>query len=759
MRRSLNSLFDVYKEKLSSLASAMQNANNKIAQIKSDKAKDEAVEYTKSQIKVLNESISLKVEKSVVDKAIDDATKALTTKINDAKSEIKLTTDSITNRVSSAETNITTVTTKANNAQSTANTATNLANNAQSTANTATNLANAMKDGKMIHTDPNFRKGSNSVNVYNNAGNGNVVVDRITKPSECPSTSSHCLRITHKGTASPSLGGVYQTIQSRANAVFIQKFIAKLPSGYTFNVASNSMGTGYTDKWLTSNIGTGTWQEYIREVRCGSTGTFASGGHVYVSGATPTTSNPLVWYIAYATVIDVTDNDESVNNLTTEVTTTKNRVATVETNLTGITSRVSSVESKQTTTDGKLTSLETWKSSAEQKITDSAIISTVGKEFYKKSETDEQFSNQQSQISQLSDSIDMKVSKDNVVSSINVSPETIKLKASKIDMTGKLDLNGTFTCYADPSSKTGNFLYQSGAIHRGYLSGTSTPVFSSGIWNPQGVGSTGYVSVGWRNSETVDQYGCLWMSPRSYGGASLHYGVLRNSTRKVSGIDYYMDGSIWYTSSMDYKTKYDYYAHKFDGNTQAPCVYGTNLVSSGGHLKCNATVYTDDTSLYLSSNGSDGKYSLQLDAGKGYLYGGSNGGLQLGTSNRPFYQLYSTHSPIITSDGRKKEEIQYINDGTKPVLDEESLSLDDMYNYIKDLKIATYKLKESKEVDKNKVELGFIAQDVADTKVGKYVVDSRDEDNLVYSLGNRITVIEGALQKVIETLEELKSKF
>ena len=567
MRRSLNSLFDVYKEKLSSLAGAMQNANNKIAQVKSNKAKDEAVEYTQSQIEVLNESISLKVEKSEVDKAVDDATKALTTKINDAKSEIKLTTDSITNRVSSTENTITTHTTQ------------------------------------------------------------------------------------------------LETVDSR------------------------------------------------------------------------------------------------INTVNTEISNTKSKVSAIETNLTGITSRVSSVESKQTTINGKLSSLETWKSSAEQKITDSAIISTVGKEFYKKSETDEQFSNQQSQISQLSDSIDMKVSKDNVVSSINVSPETIKLKASKIDMTGKLDLNGTFTCYADATSKTGNFLYQSGAIHRGYLSGTSTPVFSSGIWNPQGVGSTGYVSVGWRNSETVDQYGCLWMSPRSYGGASLHYGVLRNSTRKVSGIDYYMDGSIWYTSSMDYKTKYDYYAHKFDGNTQAPCVYGTNLVSSGGHLKCNATVYTDDTSLYLSSSGSDGKYSLQLDAGSGYLYGGSNGGLQLGTSSRPFYQLYSTYAPTITSDGRKKEDIKYINNDTKLISDEGSLSLDDMYNYIKDLKIATYKLKESKEVDKNKVELGFIAQDVADTKVGKYVVDSSDEDNLVYSLGNRITVIEGALQKVIQTLEELKSKF
>ena len=63
MRRSLNSLFDVYKEKLSSLASAMQNANNKIAQVKSDKAKDEAVDYAKSEIKILDEKISLKVEK------------------------------------------------------------------------------------------------------------------------------------------------------------------------------------------------------------------------------------------------------------------------------------------------------------------------------------------------------------------------------------------------------------------------------------------------------------------------------------------------------------------------------------------------------------------------------------------------------------------------------------------------------------------------------------------------------------------------
>ena len=71
MRRSLNSLFDVYKEKLSSLASAMQNANNKIAQVKSDKAKDEAVDYAKSEIKILDEKISLKVEKGYLISSIN----------------------------------------------------------------------------------------------------------------------------------------------------------------------------------------------------------------------------------------------------------------------------------------------------------------------------------------------------------------------------------------------------------------------------------------------------------------------------------------------------------------------------------------------------------------------------------------------------------------------------------------------------------------------------------------------------------------
>lgn len=214
---------------------------------------------------------------------------------------------------------------------------------------TATAIAKAMNNGKIIHEDIAFRKGSNNVTPYNNAGNGNVKVERITKPSDCPTTSTHCIRVTTTGMANPSWGGFYQLINSRANAIFIQKFVAKLPSGYQLNVASNSMGTGYTDKWLTSNKGTGKWETYIRQIICGSTGEFSGGGHVYASGGTtPTTSNPLVWYIASCTAIDITDTDERVSSLTTRM------------------------------------------STAESKITDTAITNVVKQNFYTKEETNNQ---------------------------------------------------------------------------------------------------------------------------------------------------------------------------------------------------------------------------------------------------------------------------------------------------------------------------------------------------------------------------------
>ena len=167
-------------------------------------------------------------------------------------------------------------------------------------------------NGKMLYKDPEFKLGWNGVNKYSNSVadvKAKLVVERIAKPSDAPTQSGYCLKVTCKAAQTPGYGGVYQSITSRANAVFVQKIIAKIPVGYKINTASNSMGTGYTDTWLTPTEGTGKYTTYLRKVVCGATGTFSAGGHVYITGnPAPSESVPLEWYIASMTCFDQTSD-------------------------------------------------------------------------------------------------------------------------------------------------------------------------------------------------------------------------------------------------------------------------------------------------------------------------------------------------------------------------------------------------------------------------------------------------------------------
>lgn len=232
-------------------------------------------------------------------------------------------------------------------------------------------VAKAMQDGKILHPDTTFKESYNGFSIYNNALNDSVTIERIPKPYDCPTTSTHCIKIKHTGQGGPGHGGFCQLIDSRPNAVFIQKIIAKLPPGRRLMLAHNPLGDGATDRWLTSSIGTGNWEEYIREIRCGSTGTFSTGGHIYVSdGTTPSHSNPLEWHVASCTVVDITDADDRVSNLTGRI------------------------------------------KEAEQKITPEAITNTVKDHFYTKEETDSQITSQgyqtASEVQQTVDQLQIK---------------------------------------------------------------------------------------------------------------------------------------------------------------------------------------------------------------------------------------------------------------------------------------------------------------------------------------------------------------
>lgn len=182
------------------------------------------------------------------------------------------------------------------------------ATDATNKANAAKELAQAMAFGKMLYRDPEFRNGNNSINVYNNNGNGTVTIAR-TGLSSAPNDSKTVLEIKTTGSASPGNGGFYFATTCSNRKVFITKIIAKIPVGRNLLWASNSIGTSGSSKWLTPNAGTGDWAEYIYKVTCG-TSNFSSTNFFYLDGTQGTTAAPLIWHVAYATVFDTTSSEK-----------------------------------------------------------------------------------------------------------------------------------------------------------------------------------------------------------------------------------------------------------------------------------------------------------------------------------------------------------------------------------------------------------------------------------------------------------------
>lgn len=162
-----------------------------------------------------------------------------------------------------------------------------------------------LKTGYPMTADPEFASGNGLVSLYNNAGNGVTVIERISD-SSAANTTGYVMRIRNTGAASPGLGGFHSSINSRANAVFVQIFRAKIPTGHSVVQASNSMGSSYGDVWITDTAGTGKWEWYGRIIYCGESGSFSSGGYVYLNGNAGTSSSPLYWYISYCQVYDLT---------------------------------------------------------------------------------------------------------------------------------------------------------------------------------------------------------------------------------------------------------------------------------------------------------------------------------------------------------------------------------------------------------------------------------------------------------------------
>lgn len=151
--------------------------------------------------------------------------------------------------------------------------------------------------------------------------------------------------------------------------------------------------------------------------------------------------------------------------------------------------------------------------------------------------------------------------------------------------------------------------------------------------------------------------------------------------------------------------------------------------SSTGELK----IYGDN----------EATYHLVLNH-EGYLTPSSASAIDLGTNALPFNVLYAKNV-YQTSDARAKENIKYLNKNTS----------EKFADFIRDdLKLTTYNFKsEENKKDTQKNQVGFIAQDMLDTEIGKLIINEEGE-TLTYSLSNYVNVLAGALQGALSKIEE-----
>jgi hypothetical protein len=166
--------------------------------------------------------------------------------------------------------------------------------------------------GNKLYTDEDFNSGTNSISLYNNAGGTALSFSRIAD-STAPNSSRQILRFVYNGGSngtSPNFGGFYFATGTSANRTLVCRFKARLKAGSQFGYHSNAIGTNGTQFWVTSQAGTGRWEEYVSVVMCGDSGTFSSTHFYAVSGGSFANGETL-FDLASASVYDVTNSASS----------------------------------------------------------------------------------------------------------------------------------------------------------------------------------------------------------------------------------------------------------------------------------------------------------------------------------------------------------------------------------------------------------------------------------------------------------------
>ena len=454
-----------------------------------------------------------------------------------------------------------------------------------------------------------------------------------------------------------------------------------------------------------------------------------------------------------------------------------------------ITQRVERVEENQTTVNGKVVAIETWKEEAQQQITPNAIINTVSATITqaKNEAIDEANSNtgellenyptttqMNSAIQQKADSINATVSSNyadlngkiqsantaitqtanrisskvdvnGVISSINQTSESIKIQAAKIQLDG-----------ATTIGSNNRFVKIEESSYLVFNGNTTCLRFGYKTWN------------GWDGvPEFLMGYNGFRYSTSVNTGADASYFGMQTWGRNVRGNQYAFH-DIYYRS--DQYADQHHVRFTEDGLMQLKSLKrlelmgGSNVyvqVDTSGGLTFPQGVKTFGVSDTIWLHGSNfgvvwGKYSGKEE----YNLRPTNNNLtDLGHSSYRWRTIYATNGTVNTSDINLKENIVPI----VSKLDEEvkvantGLTSEDFYQFVKELPLYSYDYK-NETPDRSLHNIGFIAQDIANTPVGDEFVFEGEDGVYQYNMQGYVGVLAVALQKAIKEIENLKEE-
>lgn len=183
-------------------------------------------------------------------------------------------------------------------------------------------------------------------------------------------------------------------------------------------------------------------------------------------------------------------------------------------------------------------------------------------------------------------------------------------------------------------------------------------------------------------------------------------------------------------------------------------ILGKNALIEGGEI-WNGVARTIGIGFAHYSNSNDG-----------YLRRLANGEMDLGHANYPYRNIYATSGNINTSDIKLKKNINPIlSSGAFRMMSEEgesqnnsSPSVEDYYNFVKELPLYTYDYKTTGTESRALHNVGFIAQDIADTVVGHEFVFKGEDGLYQYNMQGYVGVLAVALQNAIKEIEFLKEQ-